>query len=106
MLKYWTDTSQQSKTLTAGRLLENSTVYAGKYFGSSIYVDALLHLSYDENEVLSKRSATGIVLQPQVGLELTSPFVTIRWSIAPELGKSDFLWVDATSITLSWKFNF
>jgi hypothetical protein len=100
------DSNQADKPLTAGSVLDNSTLYAGKYFGSSIYADALLHLSYDENEVLSGRSETGIVFQPEFGLEMMSPYVTIRWSIAPELGKTDFLWVDATSITLSWKYNF
>jgi hypothetical protein len=106
VLKKRFDSAQDDKPITAGSVLENSTLYAGKYFGSSIYADALMHLSYDENEVLSGRSATGIVFQPEIGLEMASPFVTIRWSVAPELGKTDFLWVDAASITLSWKFSF
>jgi hypothetical protein len=100
------DSNQEDKPLTAGSVLDNSTMYVGKYFGSYIYADALLHLSYDENEVLSGKSETGIVFQPEFGLEMMSPYVTIRWNIAPELGKTDFLWVDATSITLSWKFSF
>jgi hypothetical protein len=100
------DTQREDKPIAAGSLFDNSSVYAGKYFGSSIYADALLHISYDENEVLSGKSETGMAFQPEFGLEMMSPYVTIRWSIAPELGKTDFLWVDATSITLSWKFNF
>jgi hypothetical protein len=105
-LRAQVDTQREDKTIAAGSLFDNSSLYAGKYFGSSIYADALLHVSYDENEILSRRSETGIVFQPEFGLEMMSPYVTIRWSIAPELGKTDFLWVDATSITLSWKFNF
>jgi hypothetical protein len=106
VLRSVSDSARQDKPITAGSVFDNSTIYAGKYFGSSIYADALLHLSYDENEVLSGKSETGIVFQPEFGLEMLSPYVTIRWSIAPELGKTDFLWVDATSITLSWKFSF
>ena len=106
VLRSQVDAQRGEGPLAAGSVFDNSTVYAGKYFGSSIYADALLHVSYDENEILSKRSETGIVIQPEFGLEMMSPYVTIRWSIAPELGKTDFLWVDATSITLSWKFNF
>jgi hypothetical protein len=106
VLRAQLDAQRRDKPITAGSMFDNSSLYAGKYFGSSIYADALLHMAYDENEILSGRSETGIVFQPELGLEIMSPYVNIRWSIAPELGKTDFLWVDATSITLSWKFDF
>ena len=88
-------------------LFDNSTVYIGKYFGSSIYVDALMHWTYDETRsTLSDSSGGGLVFQPEIGLELESPFANIRWSFAPDLGELQQSWVQSTSITLSWRLTF
>lgn len=101
--------NKSTKQLTFSNFFDNSTVYVGKYFGSSVYVDALLHWSYDEN--LSKASGgdsvAGLVFQPEIGFELTSPYVNIRCAVAPDFeAMKNHLWVPSTSITLSWKFNF
>lgn len=89
--------------LSIGNFLDNTTVYIGKYFGSSIYLDALLHLSYDEVKQRQGGSAGGIVFQPDFGFEMSAPFATIRFGIAPEIDSSDINLVEATSISLSWK---
>lgn len=99
-----------NKQITAGNFLDNSTVYIGKYFGSSIYVDSMLHWSYDENKVDNGSSSNGIVFQPEIGFEMTSPFVNIRLGVAPDIdslqkGLLD-TFVPSTSMTLSWKFAF
>ena len=47
-----------------------------------------------------------LVLQPEIGLELPTPFVNIRWSIAPDINSAQNLWVPDTSLSLSWKFSF
>lgn len=90
--------------LTIGNFLDNTTVYIGKYFGSSIYLDALLHLSYDEAKQRQGGSTGGIVFQPDFGFEMDAPFATIRFGIAPEIESYDINWVESTSISLSWKF--
>ena len=88
-------------------LFDNSTVYIGKYFGSSIYVDALMHWTYDDSKTSSlDTTGGGLVFQPEIGLELESPFANIRWSFAPNLGELQQSWVQSTSITLSWRLNF
>ena len=96
----------EGKELTLSNFLDNTTVYIGKYFGSSIYADALLHFAYDESKILNGESVSGLVFQPEIGLEMDSPFGTIRWSLAPEIGSTQHLWVPASSISLSWKFTF
>nr|MCR5606668.1 translocation/assembly module TamB [Treponema sp.] len=96
---------------TVGNFFDNSSVYIGKYFGSSLYVDSLMRLSYDETKVADGTSSTGLIFQPEIGFELQAPFANIRWDIAPDVSTNQSLllsslWVQATSITLSWKIDF
>ncbi|MCI1209232.1 MAG: translocation/assembly module TamB [Treponema sp.] len=96
-----------TKNLSAGNFFDNSTVYIGKYFGSSLYADALLLWTYDETKKDDGIATNGIVFQPEFGLEMSAPFANIRWNIAPDLDAiQNNIWVPSTSITLSWKFTF
>jgi hypothetical protein len=93
--------------MTVGNFLDNSTVYIGKYFGSAVYADALIHLSYDETRVDDKTTTQGLLLQPEFGLELESPFANIRWNMAPNIDAMlNNMIISSTSLTLSWKFSF
>jgi hypothetical protein len=106
-LKQGLNLNSGSNKLTVGNFFDNSTVYIGKYFGSSLYVDALMHWSYDESKLNDSTSVGGLVFQPEFGLEMASPFATIRWGIAPDIEAiQNNMWVPSTSITLSWKFTF
>lgn len=90
-----------------GNYFDNSTVYIGKYFGSALYADALLQWTYDSSKYQKDNPVSGIMFQPELGFELSSPFANIRWSFAPDLGSAfTNSWVPATSITLSWKLSF
>ena len=92
---------------TAGNFFDNSTVYMGKYFGRELYADALLHWSYDQDRVNDSDTVGGLVFQPEFGLEMSSPFVNIRWGIAPNIDAiKENRWIPSTSVTLSWKFAF
>ncbi len=94
-----------------GNYLDNTSVYIGKYFGSSIYADALLQWTYDESAAGDTSSAiNGLVFHPEVGLELAAPFANIRFDFAPDLkslrkGEVPDL-VSAASVTLSWSITF
>ena len=89
-----------------GNYFDNSAVYVGKYFGSAMYVDALMHWNYDDTKAGDKNS-NGLVFQPEFGLEMESPYVNIRLGVAPDLEalKKSF-WTTSPSITLSWKHSF
>lgn len=107
VLKQGFNINTDSEKATFGsNLFDNSTVYIGKYFGSSIYADALMHWSYDESKASKADETGGLVFQPEVGLELDSPFANIRWSYAPDLGDFGSSWAAASSITLSWRISF
>jgi len=89
-----------------GNFFDNSTVYFGKYLGRSLYVDTLMHWSYDKSRVDDEYTIDGLVFRPEIGLELESPFVNIRWNMAPNLsGLRTDNFVYSTSVTLSWKFS-
>lgn len=90
-----------------GNLLDNSTVYIGKYIGSDLYLDALMHWSYDESRVNDFMTPGGLVFKPEIGLEIEAPFANIKWKMAPEFTNVfDRKLVSSTSVTLTWKFTF
>jgi hypothetical protein len=99
--------SKSENDSVIGNLFNNSTVYIGKYFGSDIYADALLHWSYDSAKANSgDGTGSGLVFQLEIGLEFAAPFANIRWNFAPDLGEFKQSWTQATSITLSWRISF
>ncbi len=98
-----TETGTTTGTLTVGDILDSTTIYIGKFLNETLYADAMVSLVYDEER--QDLGLGGLVFQPEFGLELPSPFATIRWGIAPDLTTDWNLLVPFTSISLSWKFD-
>nr|WP_303932949.1 hypothetical protein [Treponema denticola] len=101
--------SSKDKPLTIGNYFDNTSVYIGKYFGSAIYADAMLHLSYYDplsakTDVVRKSVYENLLFQPEIGFEMNTPFALLRWHIAPS--NLDSLFVSDTGLTLSWKFSY
>ncbi len=95
------------ENISIGNFLDNSTVYIGKYLANSLYVDAMLHVSFEDGYVNDINSAGGLLFQPEFGMELESPFANIRVNMAPDINAllhNQF--VPSPSLTLSWKFAF
>ena len=93
--------------VSIGNFLDNTTVYIGKYLGSSLYVDAMLHVTYEDIDVNDLEQTGKMLFQPEFGMELESPFANIRVNMAPNINallKNQF--VPSTSVTLSWKYAF
>ncbi len=106
-VNYSLQRDSSNNKLTFSNFFDNSTVYIGKYFGSAIYADAMLHWTYDDTRDAQGNLVNGLVFQPEFGFEMASPYVNIRLGVAPNLDaiKND-LWMPSTSITLSWKHSF
>lgn len=99
--------NSDNEKISFSNFFDNSTVYIGKYFGSVIYTDAMLHWTYDETKNDNGVVTKGLVFQPEFGFELNSPYVNMRLGVAPNLESiKQNLWMPATSITLSWKHSF
>ncbi|MCL2265787.1 MAG: translocation/assembly module TamB [Treponema sp.] len=79
---------------------DNTTVFIGKYIGRDMFIQGMLTLRYDENN----RAFGGIVFEPDIGIELQSPFINIRWDFFPYHPEN--WWVSDNSITISWRKSF
>ena len=105
------NSSSSKEVFTIGNLLDNSTVYMGKYLGSSLYFDTMFHLSLDETvqsyDELTASNSLNLNFQPEFGLELEAPFVNIRWSVSPDIkALLNQQFKPSSALTLSWKFEF
>jgi hypothetical protein len=82
-----------------GNYFDNTTVFIGKYIGQDMFFQLMLPLKYDEN----RDAFGGLKLEPDIGIELQSPVMNIRWDIFPNLEN----WrMNDNSITLSWSKSF
>ena len=83
-----------------GNYFDNTTVFVGKYIGQYMFAHAMLTMKYDESSNLFG----GLRLEPDIGIELQSPFINIRWDFYPNHPEN--WWVNDNSITLSWSKSF
>jgi hypothetical protein len=83
-----------------GNYFDNTTVFGGKYIGQDMFVQGMLSMRYDENQ----SSLGGLKLEPDIGVELQSPFFNIRWDFIPYHPEN--WWINDNSITLTWSKSF
>lgn len=101
--------NSSNSTMTIGNYFDNTTVYMGKYLGSAMYTDLLTHFSYyDPLSVAvgntSKMVFGNLLIQPEVGLEVSTPLFLFRWAIKPMHPETFF--VSDNALTLTWKFSY
>jgi len=88
------------RNISVGNYFDNTTVFIGKYIGQDMFVQGMLTMRYDENNTV----LGGIILEPDIGIELQSPYFNIRWDFFPYHPEN--WWVNDNSITLSWSKSF
>lgn len=106
-LKYSVSKDSDRQGINISNFFDNTTVYIGKYLGSDLYADAMFRLAYDKSRKNDGSTLQGLVLKPEIGLEMESPIANIRWSVAPDLSdlsRQKIMFVP--SLTLSWSFNY
>ena len=91
-----------SRNDSVGNFFDNTTVFIGKYIGQHMFAQAMFTLKQDENSDF----LGGIRVEPDIGIELQSPFLTIRWDLYPYQPEDWKTWVSGNSITLSWSRSF
>jgi hypothetical protein len=88
------------RDVSVGNYFDNTSVFIGKYIGKHMFISYMGTLRYDENsDILG-----GIRFDQDIGIELDSPFVNIRWDLFPNNPQN--WWVTDNSITLSWSMTF
>ena len=97
-----------NQQLTFSNLMDNSTVYIGKYLGNSIYFDAVFQATFEEGTNFELRAPSGLLLPLELGLEIEAPFGNIRWNISQDLYNlfSEGAFLPTASVSLSWKWRF
>jgi hypothetical protein len=83
-----------------GNYFDNTTVFVGKYVGRDMFVQAMASLRYDKN----KTTFGGLSFEPDIGVELQSPFFDIRWDFIPSHPENWY--VDDNSFTFTWRRSF
>ncbi|MDR2510359.1 MAG: translocation/assembly module TamB [Spirochaetaceae bacterium] len=83
-----------------GAYFDNSTIFAGKYIGRDMFVQAMISSRFDKN----KLDFYGLTLALDLGIELTNPLFNIRWDTRLLTEHQDALFIEdaikGTSITL------
>jgi len=74
-----------------------------------MFVQGMLTLKYDGNNNNSKNGKNspvfgGMTFEPDIGIELQSPFLTIRWDFFPYHPENWY--INDSSITLIWSKSF
>ncbi|MCL2250356.1 MAG: hypothetical protein FWC12_00375 [Treponema sp.] len=93
-------TSENNRSNRFGNYFDNTTVFIGKYIGQNMFIQGMITMRYDENSDL----LGGIRFEPDIGIELQSPFINIRWDFFPYHPENWY--VNDNSITLSWSKSF
>ncbi|GHV81934.1 hypothetical protein AGMMS49991_04920 [Spirochaetia bacterium] len=101
---------------TFSNLLDNTSVSLGWYIGTDMFVQGMLSLRYDDflnpNEGFTTTNR-GLqwgqyIFEPDIGIELNSPWFDIRWNVSPRVGQMDvekmFINTMSFSLTKQWTF--
>jgi hypothetical protein len=83
-----------------GNYFDNTSVFIGKYIGSSMFAQAMLSLRYDENKV----TMGGYTFEPDFGIELQSPLGSFRWNLVPVHPESWY--ISDCSFSWTWSMTF
>jgi len=83
-----------------GNYFDNTTVFMGRYFGGSIFAQAMFTARYDEHRI----ATGGVLLEPEIGFEMRNPLFDIRFNMSPLHPENWFM--DDISISLLWRRTF
>jgi hypothetical protein len=94
--------SSDSNDTSLGKYLDNTTIFVGKYIGTSLFLQAMVSLRYDSNS--AEEFSRGLTLEPDFGVELRNPLFTLRLNVVPEHPEN--LWINDVSFTMNWRWTF
>jgi hypothetical protein len=83
-----------------GNYFDRTTVFLGKYIRSDMFVQAMVSLRYDAD----KTTLGGLIIEPDIGIELQNPLFSVRWNFLPRHFEN--LFIDDLSFTLTWRWSF
>ena len=87
-----------------GQYLDNTTVFLGKYLGSSLFLELLVQIRSRNPLEPQGESLGGIEVDAELGLEFQTPFFDLQWSVFPQNPQT--LFVSDTTFSFSWGFSY
>lgn len=103
-LRLNTDSIVSNRFSGLGRYLDNTSLYAGKYIGHSLFASGSVSARYFEGQRLSSIFG-GLELETSVSLEMTTPFFNVEWSYTPNPTKTQSF-IEDNAISLKWHFTY
>jgi hypothetical protein len=100
LLQVMNNDPEKQRSGALGNYLDNTAVYMGKYIGSDLFIQAIIAMRYDQYRVENG----GLWFEPDIGLDLRTPLVDIRWNLSPR--HPEHLYVSDQSFSLSWRWSF
>ena len=97
-----TDTGLGTQSRSLGRYLDNTSMYVGKYIGTSLFFSGTLTANFLEDQRTSSIIGS-LEFQTSVDLEMSTPFFNALWSYSPN---PDEGFVAGNAITLKWHFSY
>jgi hypothetical protein len=87
-----------------GNYFDNTAVYMGKYLAPDLFAQATIAMRYDQN----REAYGGLRFEPDIGLDLRSPFGDIRWKLSPRNIESVTIqdMIKDQSFSLVWRWSF
>lgn len=88
-----------------GKYLDNTTIYLGKYFGNSLFLQTMVQLGTTSRFTEDYTAAESLQIQTTVNLEWETPFFLLDLSIEPDF-INPVSSLDNTSLSFSWGFSY
>ena len=89
----------EEQPATMGHYLDNTAIFLGKFIGPQLFVHTMLAFRYDPY----REEYGGMNFEPELGLELRTPFFDIRWNFSPMHPEN--LFMNDQSISLVWQWS-
>ncbi|MDR0586599.1 MAG: translocation/assembly module TamB, partial [Treponema sp.] len=100
LLQAMNNDPEEERRNTIGNYFDNTAVYMGKYIGSNLFIQAMVAMRYDQY----RAENGGLRFEPDIGLDLRTPLVDIRWNISPR--HPEHLYITDQSLSLVWRRSF
>jgi hypothetical protein len=100
LLRAMNDDPEERRRDAIGNYFDNTAVYMGKYIGSNLFIQAMVAMRYDQY----RAENGGLRFEPDIGLDLRTPFADVRWNISPRHPEN--LYVTDQSFSLIWRWSF
>ena len=100
---------QTTPAPSLGNYLNNTSVFIGRYIGSSVFAQLLLQmrsadLSLPEGQDDGIQRFGGVLIDSEISLEWQTPFFLLGWTFAPQ--NPDELFIRDNTFTFSWRLSY